>query len=165
MSGAADSVSLREMTAADVPVVVGVQRAGAVVGLADVFPQDAYPFPSDVVRRRWLEEIAAPEIDCLAVLHRDVVVGFAALRQDELLHFGIAIDLWGTGTAQAAHDLLLDRMRCRGARSAWLRVFIENSRGRRFYEKLGWRDTGERSRSTFPPYAELMQYRCDLTKP
>lgn len=152
------------MTAADLPIVLEVQRAGAVVGLADVFPQDAYPFPTDVVRRRWLAEIATANTDCLVVLHRSVVVGFAAVRGEELLHFGIAIELWGTGIAEAAHDLVLDRMRCRGVQGAWLRVFTGNSRGRRFYERLGWRETGERSRSTFPPYAELLQYRRDLTK-
>ncbi len=35
------------------------------------------------------------------------ITGFAALRVDELLHFGTAVDLWGTGLARELHDALL----------------------------------------------------------
>ena len=151
------------MTAGDVPEVLHVQEAGAVIGLAEVFPQDAYPFPRDAVAQRWLEEIATPGIDCLVVLHGSAVVGFAAVRDDEFLHFGIAVEHWGTGIAEHAHDAVLNRIRARGIEEAWLRVFAGNSRGRRFYERLGWSQTGERSRSAFPPYAELLHYQRDLT--
>jgi hypothetical protein len=37
-------------------------------------------------------------------------------------------------------------------------VFTDNPRGRRFYERLGWRPSGERSRGGYPPYAELLAY-------
>jgi len=86
----------------------------------------------------------------------------AAIRGDELLHFGIALELWGSGLAVAAHDAVLERMRAAGVRRAWLRVFTGNGRGRAFYEKLGWRPSGERSRSTFAPYPELLRYERDL---
>ena len=112
------------MTAADVAAVLDVQEPGAVLGLADVFPQDEHPFPREDVGRRWL---------------------------------------WGTGIAQAAHDAVLGRMRGRGVRLAELRVFTANGRGRRFYERLGWRPTGERSRSSFPPYPELLHYERVLS--
>lgn len=152
------------MQGVDVPTVLDVQEPASVTGLAEVFPQDAYPFPRKVVAQRWLEEIAATGIDCYVVVDDDdTVVGFAAVREDELLHFGIALDLWGTGTAQAAHAAVLDRMRACRIRRAWLRVFAKNRRGRRFYEELGWRPTGERSHSTFAPYAELLHYERELT--
>jgi RimJ/RimL family protein N-acetyltransferase len=159
----AESVLLREMTAADVPSVLDVQQPGAVVGLAEVFPQDEYPFPREVIAQRWLEEIATPDIECLVVRHDGAVVGFAALHEDEFLHFGIAIEHWGTGIAQAAHAAVLDRMRARGVQRAWMRVFTENRRGRRFYERLGWYETGERSHSAHPPHGELLHYKRDLT--
>lgn len=164
MPDIAASVLLREMTNADVPRVLDAQHAGAVVGLAEVFPQDAYPFPREVIAQRWEEEIATPEIDCLVVSLRGAVVGFAAIREDEFLHFGIAIEHWGTGIAQAAHDAVLDRMRTSGVQRAWMRVFGRNGRGRRFYEKLGWLPTGQSIRSTFPPYAELLRYERDLAE-
>ncbi len=165
MNRLAEVVLLREMTDADVPDVLEVQQPGAVIGLAEVFNQDTHPFPRDVVGRRWVEEIATPGIDCLVVLHQGAVVGFAATRDDEFLHFGVAVEQWGTGIAQEAQDAVLDRMRAHGVRRAWLRVFRENKRGRRFYEKSGWSQTGERSRSAFPPYAELLHYERRLTQP
>lgn len=155
-------IVLREMTASDVPDVIEVQEAGAVIGLAAVFPQDLYPFPRDTIAQRWQEEISASGIDCLVVARESAVIGFAAVRHDEFLHFGIAVDQWGTGVARSAHDAVLDRMRARGVPRAWLRVFTGNARGRRFYEKLEWVQTGERVHSTFPPYAELLRYERDL---
>lgn len=95
------------MTDADVPDVLDVQEPGAVMGLAEVFDQDRYPFPRDVVGRRWVEEVTTPDIKCFVLLHRDAVVGFAAMRHDEFLHFGVAVELWGTGIAQQAHDAVL----------------------------------------------------------
>ena len=146
------------MTATDVPNVLDVQEPGAVRGLAEVFPQDAYPFPRVEVAQRWLREIEVPDIDCYVVLVDDAVAGFAASRGDEFFHFGIALGHWGTGLAQTAHDAVLDRMQSRGVQRAWLRVFTGNRRGRRFYEKLGWHPTGARTHSRFPPYPELLRY-------
>jgi RimJ/RimL family protein N-acetyltransferase len=152
------------MTAADLPRVLDVQQPGAVVGLAEVFPQDEYPFPRQVIAQRWMEEIATPSIDCLVVFLGGAVVGFVAVREDEFLHFGIAVEHWGTGVAQAAHDAVLERMRTSGVTRAWMRVFTRNGRGRRFYEKLGWVQTGQPSQSKFPPYAELLRYERVLSE-
>ena len=150
------------MTAADVLGVLNVQEPGAVRGLADVFPQDAYPFPRDAVAQRWLQEIEAPDIDCHVVLVDDAIAGFAATRASEFLHFGIAPESWGTGLARTAHDEVLDRMRGQGIQGAWLRVFTGNRRGRRFYEKLGWRPTGIRSTVHFRE-PELLHYEHTIT--
>ena len=157
-----DRVRLRRMSAADVAQVIEVQEPGAVLGLADVFPQDAHPFPRDDVARRWREEIEEPRIDCFVVLLDEVVVGFVALRGNELLHFGIAVEHWGSGVATAAHDAALVALRQAGHDRAWLRVFTDNGRGRRFYDKLGWRPTGDRTRSSFPPHPELLRYERAL---
>lgn len=156
------SSSLREMTAADVRAVLGIQEPGAVLGLSDVFPQDLYPFPREAVARRWSEEIATPGIDCYVVLLDRTVAGFAAVRGDEFLHFGIAVEHWGTGLAQAAHDAVLRRMHDRGVQRPWLTVFTKNGRGRHFYERRGWHATGERTHSPFPPYPELLRYERPL---
>jgi RimJ/RimL family protein N-acetyltransferase len=150
---------LRPMTISDVSTVIEVQEPGAVRSLSAVFPQDEYPFPQDEVAARWLQELEHPTIECfVVVVDDDAVVGFAAIRHDEFLHFGIAVERWGTGLAQWAHDAVLDRMRERGIERACLRVFTGNGRGRRFYEKLGWQATGTRTRSTFPPNPELLHY-------
>lgn len=153
----AGSVALRMMRDSDVPEVVATQEPASVVGLASVFPQDEFPFPRQDVARRWREEIAEAGTDCFVVLEDETVVGFAAIRGDEFLHFGIAIERWGSGIARQAHDALVDAMRDHRVSRAWLRVFTGNARGRAFYERLGWRPTGECTRSTFAPHPELLR--------
>lgn len=153
---------LRPMVAGDVPDVVAVQEAGAVRALADVFPQDEHPFPRDDVAGRWLQELADPAIDSRVVERGGEVAGFVAVRGDEFLHFGIAVEHWGTGLAGVAHDLVVHGMRDRGVPRAWLRVFTGNRRACRFYERLGWRPTDERTRSVYPPHPELVRYELPL---
>ncbi len=150
------------MEPADLPAVLDGQEAGGVLGLAEVFPQDRYPFPRQAIHARWLQEIESPDIDCQVVVVGGTVVGFVAIRGDELLHFGIAPEHWGSGVARAAHDAALARMTAAGIERAWLAVFTANRRGRRFYERLGWRPTDVTTRSTYPPHAELRRYERDL---
>jgi RimJ/RimL family protein N-acetyltransferase len=149
---------LRVMTPGDVPRVVDVQEPGAVRGLSEVFPQDLYPFPRRAVEQRWLLEIETPGVDCYVVELESTIAGFAATRGDEVLHFGIAVEHWGSGLAATAHDAVLAQMRSGGVRLAWLTVFTANRRGRRFYERLGWDRTGDRTQSSYPPFAELLRY-------
>ena len=52
---------------------------------------------------------------------------------------------WDTGTGRELHDAALDALRSAGFVRATLRVLEGNARGRRFYERRGWRDVGTRS--------------------
>lgn len=152
---------LRGMRLEDVPAVMAVQEPASVAGLSGVFPQDAYPFPREVLAERWQQEVADPDVDCWVVLRGDVVAGFAALSGDEVKHFGVALEEWRTGLAGQAHDWLLGLLRRRGIVRPWLCVYAANPRGRAFWEKHGWVDTGERRRGPMPPHAELMVYVHD----
>ena len=153
---------LRQAELSDVVALVDVQEAGAVLALAHVFPQDEYPFPRMDIRARWTAEIGDPGVDAYVIVDAsDRVVGFAALRGDELLHFGTAVPTWGTGLAAVAHDELMARLAARGVTRARLRVFEENHRACRFYEKLGWRRTGKRTRTSFAPHPVLVEYQND----
>jgi ribosomal protein S18 acetylase RimI-like enzyme len=153
------------MTVGDLSDLLIVQERGAVAGLADVFPQDTYPFPRDTIRARWREELADPGIAAYVATDRGAhIVGFAARRADELLHFGTAVETWGSGLARWLHDELVATYP-RELRRLRLRVFTENRRGRRFYEKLGWEATGVESRTSFPPHPTLLEYRLDRTGP
>jgi RimJ/RimL family protein N-acetyltransferase len=157
--------SFRPMAYADLPELVVMQERGAVAGLSNVFPQDAHPFPRETIRSRWREELADPDIAAyVATEGPGHVVGFAARRGDELLHFGTAVETWGSGLATWLHDELVATYP-RELRELRLRVFTENRRGRRFYEKLGWKATGLESRTSFPPHPTLLEYRLDRTGP
>lgn len=153
---------LRTMRECDLDDVLAVQEPGSVLALGSIFPQDTHPFPRAELHARWGKEVRDPTIDCLVVELSGAVVGFVALRGEELLHFGIAVEQWGTGVARTAHDEALERLRRRGIGTARLRVFTGNERARRFYARLGWRSTGERTSTTFPPYPELLSYELDL---
>lgn len=141
--------------------MMAVQEPASIAGLSGVFPQDTHPFPRDVLADRWREEIGDPTIDCFVIVREDEVVGFAATCGAELKHFGVAVEEWGSGLARAAHDELVERMADAGFARPWLRVYAANPRGRAFWEKVGWSDTGERSRGPMPPHAELLTYAYD----
>ena len=146
------------MTEDDVSAVIDLQRAGAVAGLAEVFPQDQYPFPRQAIIDRWRAEIGDPEIETFVALSdAGRLVGFAATSGSELFHFGTAIDTWGDGTASELHDIVVGLM-CLGDGQPTLFVFADNRRGRRFYDKHGWQSTGATSTGSFPPHPTLLEY-------
>jgi len=123
-----------------------------------VFPQDRHPFPRATILERWKQELADPSVAVYVSTDESTrITGFAARRHDELLHFGTAIDTWGTGTATALHHALLETYPPELHR-IWLRVFEDNPRARRFWEKLGWRSTGRTSRSPFATFPVLVEY-------
>lgn len=156
-----DGPVLRPVLADDVPAVMAVQEPASVAGLSGVFPQETHPFPREVLAERWRAEIDDPAIDCFAVLRDGAVAGFAATRADEVVHFGIALEEWGSGLAGAAHDAVVARLARAGVQRLWLCVYAANPRGRAFWEKHGWVDTGERRRGPMPPHAELMTYALE----
>ena len=153
---------LRPLTEADLPELIPLQEAGGVTGLGHIFPQETNPFPRERVADRWRAEMADPETDALALEVDGRLQGFVALRGDELLHFGTAVDTWGTGLAEDAHDLAVDRLSRHRVGTARLWAFRENERAVRLYERLGWRPTGETRPTTFPPNPTLVEYTLDL---
>ncbi|WP_152361438.1 GNAT family N-acetyltransferase [Microlunatus speluncae] len=155
---------LRPLLVEDLDRLMIVQRVGAVAALSHIFPQETHPFPVATVKARWAEEITDPGIDCFAITAADELAGFAAIRSDELLHFGTAIDTWGTGLAGQAHAELIDHLIMKGWESAWLWVFEENRRGVRFYEKHGWRRTAITSRTALPPNPVLRRFELPLPR-
>ena len=156
----------RQATSDDLERLVDVQQDGAVQGLAHIFPQDSYPFPRVALVRRWSEEVTDPHTHVyVSTDDAGSITGFAATRETELLHFGTAARTWGSGLAQQLHDSLLHaytRTAPPDVTRIWLRVFEANRRARRFYEKLGWSETGRRSRTSFPPHPELLEYQRAL---
>jgi len=153
---------LRALTRDDLDDLLEVQREGAVAGLGHIFPQAEHPFPVSQVRARWAQELDDPGIDCFAIVDDGRLAGFAATRGNEFLHFGTAVHTWGTGLADTAHDEILAHLRAQGHRRAWLRVFEENRRAVRFYERHGWQRTDIVSRTTFPPHPMLRRFEVTL---
>jgi RimJ/RimL family protein N-acetyltransferase len=156
----------RPLAPEDLRALMEVQEEGALAGLSHIFPQDRYPFEREVILERWRRELVDPAIHTYVSTDDDgPVTGFAAIRRNEFLHFGTAVRLWGSGLATLFHDFVVGEL---GKTNSdpdkafyWLRVFEENHRARRFYEKLGWVATDIRSRSAFGPRPYLLEYRLD----
>jgi RimJ/RimL family protein N-acetyltransferase len=154
---------VREAVTADLPALMDVQQAGALRALSHIFPQDTHPFPRARLHSRWAAEITDPNTQVYVVEHdAGQIVGFVAIRSNELLHFGMAVETWGSGLAATVHNQLTERLAAAGAPCARLRVFQDNHRARRFYEKMGWRRTDRLSRTSFPPHPVLVEYELDL---
>jgi putative acetyltransferase len=145
---------LRAATPADVEAIMDVQQVGSIRALSGIFPQDRYPFPRAELTTRWTDEIADPTIRVMVILRHGRVAGYAAVKDDQLLHFGTATSTWGTGLAAAAHAEIIELLGGHGR----LWVLAGNHRARRFYEKMGWQATGKSAPDDFPPHPELMEY-------
>jgi RimJ/RimL family protein N-acetyltransferase len=148
----------RDATTADVDAIIAIQEPAAVEGLGHIFPQDEYPFPRTEVAERWAAGIARPDTFVyVSTDDSEWIMGFAARRASELMHFGTALQTWGTGLATELHDHVVATFP-RSLHVLHLFVFSENGRARRVYEKLGWVAILETRSTTFPPHPTLARY-------
>jgi len=108
-------------------------------------------------------EIEDPDIGTyVAVDDGGCLVGFAATIRGELLHFGTAIDTWGDGAASELLGVVVGWLR-QVTSEPTLRVFADNGRARRFYDRHGWTPTGAQSVSSFEPRPILLEYSLPAT--
>jgi GNAT superfamily N-acetyltransferase len=101
-------------------------------------------------------EFAEPGTEFFIIFRDGKAVGYAKLREDapgpgvtsnnavELQRFYLLEHVWGKGLAKSFLNHVIERARARGFDTLWLGVWEENARGRRFYEKYGFTDTGGR---------------------
>lgn len=159
-----DEFGFRLATVQDVEDILDVQEPAAVLALEHIFPQDQHPFPRDALGSRWRREIS-DDATYVYVCHdaHGGITGFSARRNDELLHFGTAERSWGTGLAQQLHQALVRTFPATLSQIR-LRVFEQNLRARRFYERLGWAPTGTTTVGQFAPFPVLLEYTLSLPK-
>ena len=153
---------LRRLDLDELDALVTLEHEGAVTGLSHIFPQETYPFPVPAVRARWLATISSDETRCFAIDEGSGLAGYAALRGNELVHFGTAVPTWGTGLADRAHEEVVHELRRTGKDRAWLRCLEGNVRAVRFYTRRGWVPSEETSPSPFAPGPTLRTFVLDL---
>jgi GNAT superfamily N-acetyltransferase len=80
----------------------------------------------------------------LVAVDDDGILGFVAwdAATGEILRLYTHPRAWGRGAGRALLDRALDALREAGCRQAWLNTEERNARGRRFYERHGWREEG-----------------------
>ena len=150
----------REATLDDLIPLLDLERAANLAGLGHVFPADEFPFPDDDVLARWALVLDEPGVD---VLVRDTADGsgidlFAAYDDRSLRHLAVHPDRWGDGLATTAIETVLRAMDDRGTTIAELWCLEENTRARRLYEYLGWREERDRRPAPWPPHPTEMRY-------
>jgi GNAT superfamily N-acetyltransferase len=137
MQDARGSVRVRAAFRRDLDAIVAVNRAAATRAYAQIFPDQ--PYPEDGVRARYERLFSDRRVRLFVAEETGSTVGYAAARTGRIEALYVVPELWGTGVA----DLLYERAAEIAGSEATLWVLRDNARGRRFWERLGWRATGE----------------------
>ncbi len=140
----------------DVGVLFDMEKQASIAALAHVFAPDI-AFPDSDVLARWCLVFEEPGMTVLIDQSAGVPIGYAAVADGWLRHFGVVPAWWGTGRAQRIHSEALAELAAQGAQATYLWVLVDNHRAKRFYERAGWRDTGVREDEVFAPYPVKMQ--------
>jgi len=109
-------------------------------------------FPPELVKA----ELNDPNVTYFLVFVDGYAVGYSKLREDstgpgvtgenavELQRIYVVERFWKKGVGEMLLDHVSGAARKKGFDTLWLGVWEENARGRRFYEKQGFKDTGGR---------------------
>lgn len=131
------SIAIRRSGRDEAETHFALQRAASLAGFAQVFPPELYPFPDDAVRARWRDFTGA-----VLLAERDGrPVGIAAFEACWLHGLYVAPEEWGSGVAAELHDAALAALHDCPEVRLW--TLEANHRARRFYERRGWRLSGE----------------------
>ncbi len=149
---------IRVATGDDAVALFDIEKQASIAALSHIFGPDI-SFPDDDVLARWQLVLEEPGITTLVDVEDDDPVGYAAFGDGWLRHFAVVPSLWGTGQATTLHRAAVDGLAAQGTTTAYLWVLVDNVRGRAFYKRQGWVDTGVRDVEVFPPYPAKMKLR------
>lgn len=116
-------------------------------------PDDLALFLDAQSTERWHGELTDPDFAIMVPYDSAEPVGFAKLGPIampvestgpamELRQFYLLASEQGTGLAQRLMQWAIDEARARSARELFLSVFVDNTRARRFYERIGFERVG-----------------------
>ena len=139
-----------------------IQREASVAAFAHIYPPERYPFPSEEVLTLWQDALRNPAIDVYVADAEGSAVGSVSVDDEWLRTLYVMPTHWSRGVGSALLEHGLARMRERGSAHAKLWTLEGNGSGRRFYERRGWRLTGETRVVPFPPRPIDVQYAKKL---
>ena len=134
---AGESVRVRAASPRDLDAIVAVNRATATQAYALIFP--GQPYPEEGVRTRYQRLLSDRRVRLFVAEEAGSAVAYAAARPGRIEALYVVPEYWGTGIA----DVLYERATEIAGSRATLWVLRDNVRGRRFWERRGWRATGE----------------------
>ena len=159
--GRSADVALREAAADEADLLLAIQQAASAAAFAHIFRVDLYPFPAHEVRELWVDALADPEVEVYVTDGEPV--GSVSIGHGYLRTLYVVPEAWNRGVGSALHDHGVARLRARGVAEARLWTLADNETGRRFYERRGWRLTGETRVVPFPPKPLDVQYALSLS--
>lgn len=147
-------IVVREAAVSDADALGRVHVEAWRAAYAGMMPDD-FLASLDPAKRaaRWRERLGASTKDratFVALDETNALVGFVSVGpardggDGELYAINVAPRAWGTGAATALLARAVEALRVLGHREAILWVLRQNARARRFYEREGWRQTGDR---------------------
>jgi ribosomal protein S18 acetylase RimI-like enzyme len=142
------ALELRPATRADVPRIAEIWgpawRDGHLGGVPDELVRIRTP-------ENFVERSTAIQPHTTLAVVDGTVVGFVAVRHDEIDQLFVDAAARGAGIADALLRAGEEQIAAAGHDGAWLAVVATNARARRFYERNGWSDGGEFSYTTDAP--------------
>lgn len=154
--------------------ITRLHRRAARAGFAHIFPADAPPppFEDDLARwRSWLGPEREQGRQPYTVDADGHVVGVVLAGPDpddptvgHLARLYVDPDRWGMRIGTALHDAAVFDLADRRFPVATLWVLEDNDRARRWYERLGWTETGERRAVHEPAGIYDARYIRDLPR-
>lgn len=171
------SLTVREATATDALAITEIHAAAWRQGYSHIFEPNLLDRAIAERRTRWTDLVAERGFDqrFLIVAERDDnILAFAHLgpAQEhpgdlEIYSFYAHPTHWGTGLARDFMNSVLERARTLGYERAYLSAYRESRRARRFYEIVGFQETGHTTESHFPDNGGFfvvinVEYVCDL---
>ena len=143
-------VCYREATVEDAAGIANVEVISQQVGYRAFLPAKQLDGMSvDNQTQCWHSALQSDDPDRIVVaVSNEKVIGFvrAGKCRDAgvggITYLFVLPECWGAGVGQALMSRATDIMRDFGSVSAQLYVFRDNARGRRFYERLGWKPDG-----------------------
>ena len=158
----------------EAPVLARLHRSAALLGYGHIFPDDAPPPTHDELIAEW-EHWLTPDRErgWRAYVAQDGarVLGLVRAGPDraevEAGHLGrlyVEPEHWGRGIGGRLYQEAIEQLTGAGFTYATLWVLEGNTRARRWYECLGWQQTGERKPVYAPASIDDLRYRLALRR-
>lgn len=149
-----------------------LHRAAAIAGYGHIFPGDAPPPSPEAVLEQWTYWLG-PDWDSgrrAFIADTDgATVGVVLAGPDpveptsgHVARLYVSPDSWGQGIGRALYEAAIEHLRENAFAQATLWVLERNERARSWYERLGWRPTGERKSVYAPDGIDDLRYRLLL---
>lgn len=150
-------VRIRRARPGESKLLTRLERAASEDALAHIFPPQEYPYPVNAIAQRWRQLLSNRLTHTYVLEVRESPVGYVAFDAETVHHLGVAPDHTRRGYGSTLLEFACMEIYAGGAREAFCWVLTNNHTARAFYRALGWNETGERTKSEFPPHPQSIQ--------